>query len=68
MTIAEAEKYCDDGQFPAGSMLPKVKARLNFVNGGGEAIIASLEKTSAAIKGESRTKTTKQFLFTEDHK
>lgn len=54
MTIAEAEKYCDDGQFPA--MLPKVKACVNFVNGGGEAIIASLEKTSAAIKGESRAK------------
>ena len=50
--MEEAEKYCDDGQFPA--MLPKVKACVNFVNGGGEAII--IEKTSAAIKGESRTK------------
>lgn len=56
MTIAEAEKYCEEGQFAPGSMLPKVKACINFASSGGEAIIASLEKASAAIKGESGTK------------
>ncbi len=56
MTIAEAEKYCEEGQFAPGSMLPKVKACISFASSGGEAIIASLEKASAAIKGESGTK------------
>lgn len=56
ITIAEAEKYCEEGQFAPGSMLPKVKACINFANSGGEAIIASLDKASAAIKGESGTK------------
>ena len=31
MTLAEAAKYVDDGQFPAGSMLPKVEAAMKFV-------------------------------------
>ena len=39
-----------------GSMLPKVKACINFANAGGEAIIASLENASLAIKGSSGTK------------
>lgn len=56
MTIAEAEKYCEEGQFAPGSMLPKVKACISFASSGGESIIASLEKASAAIKGESGTK------------
>lgn len=56
MTIAEAEKYCEEGQFAPGSMLPKVKACISFASSGGEAIIASLDKASAAIKGESGTK------------
>ena len=59
MTIAEAEKYCEEGQFAPGSMLPKVKACISFATSGGEAIIASLDKASAAIKGESGTKIVK---------
>ncbi len=57
MTVEEAEKYCDEGQFAPGSMLPKVKAAIEFVKGGEgrRAIIASLEKSSLAIKGESGT-------------
>lgn len=56
MSIEEAEKYCAEGQFAPGSMLPKVKACINFANAGGEAIIASLENASLAIKGSSGTK------------
>ena len=59
MTIAEAEKYCEEGQFAPGSMLPKVKACISSATSGGEAIIASLDKASAAIKGESGTKIVK---------
>ena len=56
MCIAEAEKYCEEGHFAPGSLLPKVKAAISFAQTGGEAIIASLENAGAAIKGESGTK------------
>ena len=56
MTISEAEKYCAEGQFAPGSMLPKVKACMSFASNGGEAIIASLENAAMALKGESGTK------------
>ena len=59
MTVAEAEKYCEEGHFAPGSMLPKVKAAISFADKGGEAIIASLEKAALAIKGESGTKIVK---------
>ena len=55
MTVAEAEKYCDEGHFAPGSMLPKVKAAISFAKAGGTAIIASLENAGAAVKGESGT-------------
>ena len=56
MTISEAEKYCEEGQFAPGSMLPKVKACISFAKTGGEAIIASLENAKKALTGESGTK------------
>ena len=56
MTIAQAEQYCAEGQFAPGSMLPKVQAGMSFAATGGEAIIASLEKAAAALKGESGTR------------
>ncbi len=55
MTVAEAEKYCEEGHFAPGSMLPKVKAAISFAKAGGQAIIASLENAGAAVKGESGT-------------
>ena len=55
MTVAEAEKYCEEGHFAPGSMLPKVKAAISFAKTGGTAIIASLENAGKAVKGESGT-------------
>ena len=55
MTVAQAEKYCEEGHFAPGSMLPKVKAAISFAKAGGTAIIASLENAGAAVKGESGT-------------
>ena len=57
MTIAEAKQYIAEGHFAPGSMLPKVEAALAFVESGSgkKAIIGSLEKANAAIKGESGT-------------
>jgi carbamate kinase len=40
ITVDEAQKYFDEGQFSAGSMGPKILAAINFVrNGGKETII-----------------------------
>ena len=55
MSIAEAEKYCEEGHFAPGSMLPKVKAAISFAQCGGKAINASLENAGMAVKGESGT-------------
>jgi carbamate kinase len=45
LTVAEAEKYYEQGEFPAGSMGPKILAAIDFVkNGGKEAIITSEEE------------------------
>ena len=60
MTIAEARAYMADGQFPAGSMGPKVDAAIRFVEGGGrEAIITSLDKTAEALAGTTGTRVTR---------
>ncbi len=59
MTVAEAEKYCDEGHFAPGSMLPKVQAAMSFAKAGGTAVIASLENAAAALRGESGTRIVK---------
>lgn len=56
MTVAEAERYCGEGHFAPGSMLPKVQAAMSFAQAGGEAIIASLEKAADALVGKSGTR------------
>ena len=53
MTVAEAERYCEEGHFAPGSMLPKVRAAVSFAKTGGQAIIASLAQ--AAVRGEAGT-------------
>lgn len=57
VTVDELNKYINENQFAAGSMLPKVKAAIRFVekNKNGKAIIASLDKLEEAIKLESGT-------------
>lgn len=56
MSVAEAERYCEEGHFAPGSMLPKVKAAISFARIGGTAIIASLDHAEKAIRGESGTR------------
>lgn len=58
ISCEDMRKYCDAGEFTAGSMLPKVLASLNFVEkqrGSRKAIIASLETIQAALDGNSGT-------------
>lgn len=59
MTCEEAGRYCKEGHFAPGSMLPKVQAAMSFARTGKEAIIASLENAAAALRGESGTKVVK---------
>ena len=57
MTAEEAERWCEEGQFAPGSMLPKVQAAVEFARArkGNKAVIASLEKAPLAMRGESGT-------------
>lgn len=56
MTVAEAKKYLSEGHFLAGSMGPKVKACIRFMEWGGkEAVITSLDKAVEALEGKTGT-------------
>ena len=57
MSLAEAAKYCEEGQFAPGSMLPKVQAAMKFVraNPDKKAIITSLDKAIDALEGKTGT-------------
>lgn len=57
MTVAEARKYLDEGQFAPGSMMPKVQACIGYVERypRGKALITSLECAAAGLRGETGT-------------
>lgn len=57
MTVDEAERYIAEGQFAAGSMLPKVSAAMRFVKAkyGRKAIITDLNKAIDAVEGKTGT-------------
>lgn len=61
MTVEEANKYIQEGQFAPGSMLPKVQACLSFVNNTNNsvALITSLDKAKDALLGKTGTIITK---------
>ncbi len=56
MTIAEAEAHLAAGQFPEGSMGPKIKAcKMALQGGAGQAAITHLSQIEAAIEGKAGT-------------
>ena len=57
LTYEQAEKYCQEGQFAPGSMLPKVQAAMKFIKAfpGKKAIITSLDKAIDALEGKTGT-------------
>ncbi len=56
MTVAELLRYQEDGEFPPGSMGPKVEAAIQFLQSGGKkAIITSLDNLLEAVQGEAGT-------------
>jgi carbamate kinase len=59
MTSKEAKQYLEQGQFPPGTMGPKVLACVRFVDWGGkQGIIASLEHALDAMAGKAGTRVT----------
>ncbi len=57
LTVAEAEKYIEEGHFAPGSMLPKIQAAIKFIkaNPTKKAIITSLDKATSALAGKDGT-------------
>ena len=56
LTVAEAERYFAEGQFPAGSMGPKIQAAIEFLkSGGGKVIITQPHLLAEAIAGRNGT-------------
>lgn len=56
-TADELSRYAADGQFPAGSMGPKIQAAIEFVRGGGrEAVITSPALLREALAGNAGTR------------
>ena len=57
LSLADAARYCGEGQFAPGSMLPKVQAAMKFVraNPDKKAIITSLDKAIDALEGKTGT-------------
>ncbi len=56
ITVSELKKLHAEGHFPAGSMGPKVKAAINFIDNGGHLVtISSLENAHAALHGNGGT-------------
>ncbi|MDP6573829.1 MAG: carbamate kinase [Rhodospirillales bacterium] len=56
VSLAEMRAYHAEGQFPAGSMGPKVEAAIRFLEGGGKrVIIGNLEEAMPALRGETGT-------------
>jgi len=56
ITLAEARRLLDDGQFPPGSMGPKVRAAMDFVAATGERVlITDIDTLPAALAGDGGT-------------
>jgi len=57
ITVAEAKQYLAAGQFPPGSMGPKIESAISFIESGGEiCIITSTEKMTEAIEKKTGTR------------
>lgn len=62
MTLGEAKEYLEEGQFPPGSMGPKIQAIISFLERGGkEAIITNPEDIERALRGETGTRIRKTW-------
>ena len=58
ISVVEARRYCDEGHFAPGSMLPKVQAGIAFAASapGRTALITLLEKARDGVNGKTGTR------------
>jgi carbamate kinase len=57
LDLSAAEALVRDGEFPAGSMGPKIEAALSFLKSGGrEVLITNPESLQAALNGQAGTR------------
>lgn len=56
MTVAEAEKYMEEGHFAPGSMLPKIQAIIKYIQEGGQkALVTDPPNLKRALQGKTGT-------------
>lgn len=57
ITVGEARRYVEEGHFPAGSMGPKIRAAIEFVeaNPRNKVIITDVESVADAVEGREGT-------------
>jgi carbamate kinase len=59
MTVSQAREYLSQGQFPPGSMGPKIEAAVEYIQAGGkEVLITTAGHLKAALLGRSGTRIT----------
>ncbi len=57
LSVTDAKKYYEEGQFPAGSMGPKILAAIDFIQKGGkEVMITSIDCIVDAFAGKTGTR------------
>ncbi|MCP5046890.1 MAG: carbamate kinase [bacterium] len=57
ISVAEARRYLAEGQFPPGSMGPKVESAINFAEStGGTAVITDPDHIAEALEGKEGTR------------
>jgi carbamate kinase len=63
LSLTEATRHLEAGEFPEGSMGPKIEAAIRFVENGGErAIIASLDEAEEALEGRAGTEVVRDLV------
>jgi carbamate kinase len=57
LTVSDAQRLLDEGEFPPGSMGPKVESAARFIDEGGRAaIVTSAERLVDAVEGSAGTR------------
>lgn len=57
INVATARELLEAGEFPPGSMAPKIEAAIEFLEGGGEEVLITLpERLADALEGQTGTR------------
>ena len=55
LTVSDALHHLGEGEFPPGSMGPKIEGAARFVGGGGSAVITDAAHLATAVRGHHGT-------------